>query len=221
MRGISKRFGQTKVLDSLDCALHAGQCALLLGHNGSGKSTLLRICAGLLRPDSGTISRNAPIESGAIAYLGHRSMLYSALSVEENLALAYRLRGLDAELAPILQRWNLERERQQIVATLSKGQQTRAALARVLIDNPRFIFLDEPTASLDEASVEILTFQLRAQVSSPEPATVLIATHDIRRLEHLAQRVIVLFRGKVEHDSHAQDAHAIPRAIERYQELNR
>lgn len=221
MRGIGKRFGQTKVLDGLDCVLNPGQCTLLLGHNGSGKSTLLRICAGLLRADSGGASPSLPVSEGAIAYLGHRNMLYSALTVEENLELALRLRGLNVELGSLLQQWNLERERGQTVATLSKGQQTRAALARVLLDNPRYIFLDEPTAALDERSVEALVSDLKSRTSGSNPAVVVIATHDIRRLEPLAQRVIVLFRGKIEHDSLGQGEHAVAQAVARYQELNR
>ncbi len=216
---ISKAFGPQPVLRELSVSFNAGECTLLLGANGAGKSTMLRICSGLLRPDSGRVAVDGkrPVPS-FIGYAGHLPLLYGALTVEENLALLAQLGGVTTPLSEHLSRWELEVCRNRQINELSQGQRSRAALARAFLQQPRFIFLDEPSSALDEHAFGLLRdaiAECRNAVS--DAASVVIATHDITRMRPLASRAIVLNSGCIAADS----CDAKDQVIAQYMEANR
>jgi heme exporter protein A len=241
---LCKSFAQRLVFKDLSFSITSGECVLLLGGNGAGKSTLLRGLAGLQRFDAGTLrlgeaptsstqperNQNQKIQLER-AFLGHQSMLYARLSVRENLQLALdcaqgaaRFTG---KLTDHLEVWNLAAVADRQVHELSKGTQMRAALARGLLLNPDLILLDEPTASLDSRSVELLLSALRTRVQAG--ASVLLATHDLARVQELASRAVLLAEGILALDSaelvRAQQAsspaQAIGQIVERYHLTNR
>lgn len=205
---LAKHVDNQTILKDISLTLHAGDRVLLVGANGAGKSTLLRVISGLTRPSKGSISFGAKREIGSnlVGYSGHQSMLYGALTIEENLNFfGSLLKVSSADIAQVLARWQLTEHRKKFPAQLSKGLLARASLARALCHNPRYVFLDEPTSALDQRSVEILLGELETLSAFHQGAMIcVIVTHDLTRLSAFAERVVVLDNGTVFLDSHTQ-----------------
>lgn len=181
---LSKRFGDKHVLRKLSFRLEAGGFLLVTGRNGSGKSTLLRMCAGLGSPTHGTLS--VDVDRGELGYLGHDPLLYRDLTARENLELfarLYRVPDRDRRIRDLLERFGMWDERDNRVATYSRGMTQRVALCRVLLHDPRLLVLDEPYTALDAAGSELLDAELAARRGDH---TFLVSTHDPARIAHLA-----------------------------------
>jgi heme ABC exporter ATP-binding subunit CcmA len=223
LTGISKSFLRNNVLRELSITFKPGERVLLLGANGAGKSTLLRLCAGLSRPDSGTISFDgAPSSRAPLGYSSHRLLLYPQLSVRENLSFFAALVRREKTVDETIERWALTHYAEAPVSSLSKGLQMRVALCRTLLTSPRFLFLDEPSAALDQHSLEIFLNELNRNFESHQQQTLaVIATHDIARLQSFASRAVTLSAGKIGYDSAAESAGSIEGAIETYLGENR
>jgi heme ABC exporter ATP-binding subunit CcmA len=202
---IVKRYGDAVVLAGVGFRLDGGELALLVGPNGAGKTTLLRILAGLLPPDGGTVrvggydaARHRLQATGQIGYVGHASLLYRDLSVEENLHLAAGLYGLAGPAVrrrgeALLAEAGLDARRHDRVRTLSQGQTKRLAIVRALIHEPPLLLLDEPFAALDDKGRAWLARRLTA----PDGGTVLLATHQLDLSPEAVSRVLVLEAGKL------------------------
>lgn len=162
--------GGVPVLEGLSFTLKPGQVLVLRGPNGSGKTTLLRTLAGLQPPMAGAVS----LPPEAIAYGAHADGLKSTLSVAENLAFWAAVHGVH-DIEPALDRFNLQTLRTRAAQNLSAGQKRRLGLARLLVTGRPIWLLDEPTVSLDLASVGLFADAVRAHVASGGAA--LIATH--------------------------------------------
>lgn len=150
------RRGARRLFEGLDLALQPGEAMQLAGPNGAGKSTLMRVLAGLLTPDSGTVTwENLPEErepAGLIHYHGHREGLREALTPRENLAFSAAILGGAAEaIEPALARLGALALADLPVHVLSAGQRRRVALARLLVAPRPIWLLDEPLAALDIA----------------------------------------------------------------------
>ncbi len=164
--------GGVPVLEGLSFSLAAGQVLVLRGPNGSGKTTLLRTLAGLQPPLAGQIS--APPD--AITYAAHADGLKSTLSARENLTFWARIHATDPALVPdVLERFNLTALADRPAANLSAGQKRRLGLARLLVTGRPIWLLDEPTVSLDTASVGLFAQAVRDHAAAGGAA--LIATH--------------------------------------------
>ncbi len=203
-RNVSRSFGATKALAGADFDLAAGTVTALVGDNGSGKSTLLRVCASLLRPDSGevavcgnSVSAQPARARLCIGYLGHESMLDPVLTMRENLAFFGRLYGL-GDLKPrveaMIDRMQASAFADVPVAELSRGQEQAAALARALLHNPGVLLLDEPSTGLDAAAQTRLTELV--QQEARRGACVLFSTHDAK-LMGAAQSTLQLVQGRI------------------------
>lgn len=174
-RGLAKRFGDHRVFKAVDLDLPRDGFLLVTGPNGSGKTTLLRILARLTAPSAGTLE--VPSRE-TIAYLGHSPNVYRELTALENLTLFARLYGVERErVGMLLERFGLWDDRNERVATYSRGMQQRLGLARVLVHAPSLLVLDEPTNALDVAGLELLDTVL------DEPRALVVATHDPERFE--------------------------------------
>jgi heme exporter protein A len=162
--------GGVPVLEGLTFTLRPGHVLVLRGPNGSGKTTLLRTLAGLQPPLCGSISM--PAET--MAYGAHADGLKATLSVGENLRFWAAVYGTGA-IEPALAAMNLDALEQRPAMSLSAGQKRRLGLARLLVTGRPFWMLDEPTVSLDTASVALFAAAVRAHLAAGGSA--LIATH--------------------------------------------
>ena len=162
-----KRYGAATVLDGVDLSVHAGQVVAIQGPNGSGKSTLLRIAATLTSPTSGQLTVNGvdAVKHSADArrHIGsvmHSPMLYSDLTVRENLSLFAKLCQLDSpdrSIDEVAERLLLTPRIDERVQRLSHGYRKRVAIARAIIHSPSLLLLDEPETGLDDASLVVLS----------------------------------------------------------------
>ncbi|MEM9554593.1 MAG: ABC transporter ATP-binding protein [Acidobacteriota bacterium] len=220
LRGLSKSFGDVRVLEALDLDIAEGEILALLGLSGSGKTTALRLLAGFETPDTGTIrvggddvTRRPPRRRGFGMVFQHYA-LFPHLSVRENIAFGLEAQGWDkAAIAPrideMLALVDLEALGERRVSEISGGQQQRIALARALAPKPRLLLLDEPLSNLDPALRERTRHELRAAVHQVGITTVLV-THEQEEAFHVGDRVAVLNRGRLEQVGTAHDLYRRP-----------
>ena len=224
VQALSKSYSAHQVLKDINFDIYANTCVLLLGANGAGKSTLLKICAGLAQPDSGKVVLNEASEkSGSLGFQGHQLMLYSHLTVEENLLLVSKAVSEKFGIDDILSEWDLSGHRNKQIHQLSRGLQFRVSLAATLASNPKFIILDEPSSSFDDRTLELMHIKVKKLVVD---GFALIATHDIERSKMIADRVLVLNEAKIAFDSLPQSrgdnlTATIEKAISFYRSCNR
>src|SRR5689334_17782343 len=171
VEGVHHRYGAVPALDDVTFTLPAGHTLALFGPNGAGKTTLLKVLAGLIRPRAGRAGVAGG--RGAIGWIGHQSLLYGQLSVRENLRFwgsLYRVRPdvLETRLAALSARLDLAPYLDRRVATLSRGQGQRAAVARALIHDPTVLLLDEPFTGLDRVAASELSELVRGFAGAGE-----------------------------------------------------
>ncbi len=204
-QGLCRRYGRSWALAHVDVRVPAGQALLIAGRNGSGKSTLLRILAGALRPDRGSLLvgghdgiRDREALRRQVGLLGHASYTYDALSALQNLQIVARMLGRPADrgsLLPFLAELDLGGREGDAIHTFSAGMRRRLAIARLLLQDPAVVLLDEPYAQLDPAGfryVDSLILRLKA-----EGRTVIVASHHLDEGAPLCDLGIALDRGQV------------------------
>ncbi|MEY4577482.1 MAG: hypothetical protein RL701_2185 [Pseudomonadota bacterium] len=207
IKGLSHRFGDTRVLDGLGFALHRGEIFGLLGPNGCGKSTTLRVLTGLLVPDAGEFAlRDQKVAPGGRELRKCMGVVFQApsldprLSVRENLQLTAALQRLprpvaEPRIAQALEFAQLVDRASSLVKDLSGGMKRRLELARALLHEPDLLLLDEPTSGLDEPSFR-RTWQRILELRERTGLSVLLTTHRAEEAA-LCDRVAVLDRGKL------------------------
>ncbi len=203
LSGVAKFYGQRLIFKGVSLNLEAGSVLLLVGGNGSGKSTLLKIMAGLSRPSAGTVECLAGPEK--MAYLGHQTFIYPALSALENLLFWGRLYKTPAALMgsaflktaaeQALERVELSPFAEEKAGTFSRGMAQRLNLARVFLQEPQVILLDEPGTGLDVRSAKILQREIIA-ARERGAATVWIS-HTLADDLPLADQVLALGKSRV------------------------
>lgn len=162
--------GGVPVLEGVSFVLTSGKALVLCGPNGAGKTTLLRTVAGLQPPMAGTVSG----AEDRIAYAAHADGIKQVLTVAENLKLWADVFG-QSDIAPALEAFNLKDLRDRAAGSLSAGQKRRLGLARLMVTGRAIWVLDEPTVSLDVASVALFADAVRAHLAAGGSA--LMATH--------------------------------------------
>jgi heme exporter protein A len=189
-RGLEKRYGRRRALNSLDLDLGRGGFLVVTGANGSGKTTLLRLVAGLAAPTRGAL--DVDITRGQLGFVGHEPLLYRDLTALENLDLygrLYRVPERRERIGMLLERFGLWDVRSERVASYSRGMTQRLALCRALLHQPDLLVLDEPFTALDAEGAGLLDRQL-AELTGV--ATVVLSTHDPDRVEPLASSRLAL-----------------------------
>lgn len=213
IEGLTHRYGSSRALDGLDLSVPWDQRVAVLGPNGAGKTTLLRILATLVRPTAGRAIIGGlalPAQAAAVrrhvGLLAHQTFLYDELTARENLIFYGRLYGLKdpgRRADTLLDRVGLAERANARARTLSRGLQQRLALARAIVHDPPILLLDEPDTGLDVAGAGLLD-QLMVD-DGGQPRTVLLTTHNLERALELANRVVVLVRGKLALDRPADE----------------
>jgi sulfonate transport system ATP-binding protein len=195
VRGLSRSFGDRTVLDNLDLDIAPGEFVALIGRSGSGKSTLLRALAGLDREVTGQVSAASPV---SVAFQEPRLVPWK--KVLANVALGLRVGNPEAAARTALDEVGLTERAAAWPLTLSGGEAQRASLARALVREPRLLLLDEPFSALD-ALTRITMHRLVLSLWARHQPAVLLVTHDVDEALALADRVLVLGQGRIEHSS--------------------
>jgi len=204
-RGVEKRFGRVTALAGIDFEIAAGESVAILGANGAGKSTWLKVLAGLSRPSAGRFeafvdATPLPREGlrGRVGYVGHATLLHGELTARENLVFAARLQGRNPsreEQDRLLAELGLAEVAERRVRTLSRGTAQRVSIARGVVHAPDVLLLDEPFTGLDELAAARLSSQLAALSTSGH--ALVVVTHDPQRAVELADRALLLHRGRL------------------------
>jgi ABC-2 type transport system ATP-binding protein len=206
-RGLTKSYGEVRVLRGIDLTVAAGTVFALLGPNGAGKTTAVRILATLIRPDGGTaavaghdVLRHPREVQRAISLTGQYAAVDELLTGEENLLMLGRLRrlgrrGARRRAAELLAEFDLADGGHRLVRTYSGGMRRRLDLAASLVVAPQVLFLDEPTTGLDPRSRQTTWTAVRALAGGG--VTVLLTTQYLEEADQLADRVAFLDHGRI------------------------
>jgi heme ABC exporter ATP-binding subunit CcmA len=192
-------------LAHFDARISPGEVVLVAGHNGSGKTTFLRMVAGLYRPTSGELrvfgldpSRDRLATRRRLSLVSHDAYLYDRLTAAETLRLWARLVGrplTPEEVLEHLRQVSLEGAERETVGGFSAGMRKRLALARLRIEEPDLVLLDEPFSALDQEGKRLVEGWVRE--ARQRGSTVLLASHDIERACALADRALWLRSGQL------------------------
>jgi ABC-2 type transport system ATP-binding protein len=206
VHNLSKQFGAFTAVDGISFEIRQGEILGLVGPNGAGKTTTIHMLLGVISPTGGSSRMfGLPFDEHREAILNQVNFsstyvaLPQALTVEENLWVVARLYGLDriaSRVDAIVKRLEMESFRTKITRRLSSGQMTRLSLAKAFLTEPKVLFLDEPTASLDPdiaAKTRVLIKEMRRNTG----LTVLYTSHNMREMEEMSDRIIFLSRGRV------------------------
>lgn len=206
-RALRIAFGPTEALRSVDIDIHAGEIVAVMGPSGSGKSTLLHVLAGVLKPDSGTVTYNeteitgldeaerSTLRLSEFGFVFQFGQLLPDLNAIDNVTIPLMLTGMKRRQAlrqaqTWLDRLGLGGQEAKLPGELSGGQAQRLAIARALVTAPKVLFADEPTGSLDSLSAEnvMVTFTELARAMG---TTVVLITHDPRTASYADREIIV------------------------------
>ncbi len=192
---MGKFYGEKPVLKKISLNVEAGRALMIVGVNGAGKSTLLSLMSGLARPSFGEIRRRA--EPGEIGYLGHKTFLYPRLTAMENLLFWARMSGTglgEKACREALERVGLTRAAGERAGAFSRGMSQRLNLARVFLQSPKLLLLDEPGSGLDARSAAALRQEIAE--AGRRGAGVVFVSHDLRADLPLADTVLYLDKAR-------------------------
>lgn len=203
---LCKRYGDTVAVDGISFDVGRNEIVGLLGPNGAGKTTTISMILGIVEQTSGSIH----IEGIDIAAHRSRAMertnfaavyapLPGNLTLTENLrifGLIYAVKDLPARIEAVIEQFDLERFRHTKCGVLSSGEQTRASLAKAMLNQPDLLLLDEPTASLDPATARDIRARIR-EYTGDGCGGVLWTSHNMHEVEEVCDRVLFLSHGKV------------------------
>jgi ABC-2 type transport system ATP-binding protein len=203
---LRKIYGETTAVDDVSFSVGHNEIVALVGPNGAGKTTTINMVLGVLEPSSGTIH----IEGVDIATQRSRALqstnfaavyapLPGNLTVYQNLrvfGLIYSVTDLKTRIDILLEQFELKQFRNVKCGLLSSGEQTRVGLAKAMLNRPRLLLLDEPTASLDPATAR----DLRARIhdfARQGTTGILWTSHNMYEVEEVCDRVLFLVRGRI------------------------
>jgi phospholipid/cholesterol/gamma-HCH transport system ATP-binding protein len=213
VRGLSKSFGDQKVLDKIDLEVARGETLTVLGRSGTGKSVLLKLMIGLLKPDDGGIEINGvevtavPLDQlnrvrKTVGFLFQQSALYDSLTVEENVGFPLRRHGVMQEdqvqsrVSALLGSVGMLDARRKLPADISGGMKKRVGLARALALDPAIVLLDEPTTGLDPITASEIT-DLIADLRRQRNISSIVVTHDVHGIKGISDRLAIVNEGRI------------------------
>lgn len=212
IKDAKKSFGLTNALQGADLRIKSGEIVAIMGPSGSGKSTLLHCLAGIFKPDSGEVwfdgkrldslseEDRTRLRRTAFGFVFQFGQLVPELTAEDNIALPLLLNKVGrktayAQAGKWFKRLGIENMEKHRTGEMSGGQAQRVALARALVAQPKVLFADEPTGSLDSLASEQV-MELLVQAAHDQGTTVVLVTHD-PRIAAYADREVMVRDGKV------------------------
>lgn len=210
VKNLTKTFENKKVLDDISFSVNDGEILAIVGFSGSGKSTILKLICGLLKPDTGTIQTS----EGDVAMVFQYSALFDSLNIFNNIAFAlkerkeFRHKYTKEEMQEIVKQKlklvGLENIENLYPSELSGGMQKRVSFARAIVTNPKTILYDEPTAGLDPISSTLIEDYI-VRLKDEMLAASVVVTHQLSTIKRTANRVIMLYQGKIVFEGSPQE----------------
>ena len=208
---IKKSFKNKEVLKGVSFTVEEGDKVALLGNNGAGKSTLLKIIAGQLQANAGRIETTLDFQT-EIGMMPQGDILIDDLKVGDLVLLKCYMNHLeDIDIDTLLKMVELEDFKNQYVLGLSGGQKRRLSLLLTILNEPRLIFLDEPTTGMDLESVDNFWHLLEEQ-----KFTSVVVTHDFNQIDHFFTKVLILKDGRIAAQENVEDIHRNGQTIEQF-----
>jgi ABC-2 type transport system ATP-binding protein len=203
---LHKVYGSVTAVDDVSFTVNPGEIVGLLGPNGAGKTTTINMVLGVLAATNGSveidgidISKQRARALARTNFAAVYAALPGNLTVIENLrffGLLYGIESLRTRVAELLQEFDLAHLRHTKCGLLSSGEQTRAALAKALLNRPQLLLLDEPTASLDPSAAQLIRAKIKS-LATEDHCGILWTSHNMNEVEAVCDRVLFLSRGKV------------------------
>ena len=211
IQGLTKKYGETNVVNNLSFDIKPGECLGVIGPNGAGKTTTIRMCLGLTAPDAGSVSFYQPGQSAL-------QMPHDALAIKDKLGIVSQFDSLDPDFScaenllvfgryfglkdpvikeripKLLEFAALTSKANAKLSELSGGMKRRLSLARALVNDPQLLLLDEPTTGLDPQARHLMWERLQRLVQQGK--SILLTTHFMDEAERLCNRLLVLDHGK-------------------------
>ncbi len=206
VKNLTKNFSGFTAVDHISLSIKEGEIVGLLGPNGAGKTTTIQMLLGLITPTTGSIkyfgqefSSHRESILSRINFSSAYSHVQGRLTVVQNLTIYAGLYGIADQkkrINELLELMEISEFANQLVWKLSSGQQTRVNLGKALLNRPRLLLMDEPTASLDP-EIANKTIELVQHLQKKERVAILYTSHDMEEVEKICDRVIFLNHGKI------------------------
>ena len=221
IRNLEKSFGDSKVLKGVSSVFETGKTNLIIGQSGSGKTVLLKSLLGIHSPDAGTISFDGRIYSDLdtsekrelrteIGMVFQGSALFDSMTVLENVGFPLKMftnddnAKIQERVDFVLKRVNLVDAHHKLPSEISGGMQKRVAIARAIVNNPKYLFCDEPNSGLDP-NTAILIDNLIMEITEEYNITTVINTHDMNSVMEIGENILFLKNGIKEWEGTKED----------------
>ena len=214
VKDLRKSFGDKTIINGVNVQLHPGVCNLIIGTSGSGKSVFTKCLVGLFQPDSGNIlydGKDFTVMNAEdrkeirkeIGMLFQGSALFSSMTVEENVVFPLDMftnwptrKKLD-RVNEVLDRVNLKGANKKYPAELSGGMMKRVGIARAIVLNPKYLFVDEPNSGLDPQTSGLIDHLIK-EITEEYNITTIVVTHDMNSVMEIGDHIIYLYQGEKE-----------------------
>ena len=214
VKNLEKSFGDQKVLKGITTSFEAGKTNLIIGQSGSGKTVFLKSLLGIHTPEKGTIAFNGRIYSDLsddekrelrteIGMVFQGSALFDSMTVEENIGFPLKMftKKTPAEIKErvdfVIERVNLVNAHHKKPSEISGGMQKRVAIARAIVNNPKYLFCDEPNSGLDPKTAIVID-NLIKEITEEYNITTVINTHDMNSVMEIGEKIVFLKNGLLE-----------------------
>lgn len=221
VKDLRKGFNNKTVIDGVSVTMNAGQCNLIIGSSGSGKTVFMKCLIGLFKPDGGDILYSGKNFTQMntdqmkevrkeIGMLFQGSALFDSLTVEQNVLFPLNMftdwdgKKKMARVNEVLERVNLKGANKKFPAELSGGMMKRVGIARAIVLNPKYLFVDEPNSGLDPQTSGLID-QLIKEITDEYKITTIINTHDMNSVMEIGDHIVYMYQGRKEWEGSSRD----------------
>lgn len=221
VNNLKKSFGDKTVLEDVSWKMEPGKCNLIIGASGSGKTVFMKCLVGLFKPDSGnifydgqdftqmTIEQKKEIRK-EIGMLFQGSALFSSMTVEDNIIFPLNMFTKDSRrkkmerVNEVLEKVNLKGSNKKFPAELSGGMMKRVGIARAIVLNPKYLFVDEPNSGLDPQTSGLID-ELIDEITKEYNITTVVNTHDMNSVMEIGDNIIYMYQGRKEWQGNSKE----------------
>jgi len=221
IKNIRKSFDGVEVLKGISATFEAGKTNLTIGQSGSGKTVLLKTLLGIHSPDSGTISFNGQLTTDMdknekrklrtkIGLVFQGSALFDSMTVEENVAFPLKMftdksdKEIKERVDFVIDRVHLVDAHKKKPSEISGGMQKRVAIARAIVNNPKYLFCDEPNSGLDPKTAIVID-NLIQEITKEYNITTVVNTHDMNSVMEIGETIIFIKKGVLAWSGNSQE----------------